>query len=132
MLYLQANQCLESGHLMQVVDERLRPEVNKKEAEAVIKVALVCTSASPTDRPIMSEAVAMLEGLYPVPESTPGISRNSGDIRFKAFKDLRSGMENNSKTQRSVKSYPSSSSSSSNASGAGQVVQEKKKEESRT
>ncbi|EOA37363.1 hypothetical protein CARUB_v10011126mg [Capsella rubella] len=123
-----ANECLESGHLMQVVDERLRPEVDKKEAETIIKVALVCSSASPTDRPIMSEVVAMLEGLYPVPESTPGISKNSGDIRFKAFKDLKKGMENSSKTQRSVKSYPSSSSISS---GAGQVVQETNKEESR-
>ncbi|KAL1205154.1 putative LRR receptor-like serine/threonine-protein kinase RFK1 [Cardamine amara subsp. amara] len=121
-----ANQCYESGHLMQVVDERLRPEVDRKEAEAVIKVALVCTSASASDRPIMSEVVAMLEGLYPVPESTPGTSRNSGDIRFKAFKDLKK-MENNSKTtQCSVKSYPSSSSSSS-ASGAGHAaVQEPK------
>ncbi|KAG7647955.1 Protein kinase domain [Arabidopsis thaliana x Arabidopsis arenosa] len=123
-----ANECVESGHLMQVVDERLRPEVDRKEAEAVIKVALVCSSASPTDRPLMSEVVAMLEGLYPVPESTPGVSRNAGDIRFKAFKDLRRGMENNSKTQCSVKSYPSSSSTSS---GAGQAVQERKKEESR-
>ncbi|XP_010478344.1 PREDICTED: probable LRR receptor-like serine/threonine-protein kinase RFK1 [Camelina sativa] len=121
-----ANECLESGHLMQVVDERLRPEVDKNEAETVIKVALVCTSASPTDRPIMSEVVAMLEGLYPVPETTPGTSRNSGDVRFKAFKDLRKEMENSSKTQRSVKSYPSSSSTSS---GAGL---EGNKEESRS
>ena len=97
-MYLQANECVESGHLMQVVDERLRPEVDRKEAEAVIKVALVCSSASPTDRPLMSEVVAMLEGLYPVPESTPGVSRNAGDIRFKAFKDLRRGMV--SKLQR--------------------------------
>ncbi|XP_024008635.1 probable LRR receptor-like serine/threonine-protein kinase RFK1 isoform X2 [Eutrema salsugineum] len=117
-----ASQCEESGHLLQVVDERLRPEVNKEEAEAVIKVALVCTSASPTDRPIMSEVVAMLEGLYPVPEPTPGSSRKSGDIRFKAFKDLRMGMENNSKTQYSVNSYPPPSSSTH------EVGQERKKE----
>lgn len=111
---------------MQVVDERLRPEVDRKEAETVIKVALVCTSASASDRPIMSEVVAMLEGLYPVPESNPGGgSRNSGDIRFKAFKDLKK-MENSSKTtQCSVKSYPSSSSTSS---GAGHAAQERKQE----
>lgn len=124
---MQASECQESGHLMQVVDERLRPEVNRKEAEAVIKVALVCTSSSPNDRPIMSEVVAMLEGLYPVPESIPGSSRNSGDVRFKAFKDIRNGMENNSKTQCSVNSYPSSSSSTH---VVGQV-QERKQQEPR-
>ena len=104
-------ECEESGDLMQVVDERLRPEVDKKEAETLIKVALVCTSASASDRPIMSEVVGMLEGHYPVPEPTPGTSRKSGDIRFKAFKDVRKGMEeNSSKTQFSLNSYPSSSS----------------------
>uniref|UniRef100_M4D2W2 non-specific serine/threonine protein kinase n=1 Tax=Brassica campestris TaxID=3711 RepID=M4D2W2_BRACM len=106
-----AMECEESGDLMQVVDERLRPEVDKKEAETLIKVALVCTSASASDRPIMSEVVGMLEGHYPVPEPTPGTSRKSGDIRFKAFKDVRKGMEeNSSKTQFSLNSYPSSSS----------------------
>uniref|UniRef100_A0A1J3D7V8 non-specific serine/threonine protein kinase n=1 Tax=Noccaea caerulescens TaxID=107243 RepID=A0A1J3D7V8_NOCCA len=121
-----ATECEESGHLMQVVDERLRPEVDKKEAEAVIKVALVCTSASPNDRPIMSEVVAMLEGLYPVPESIPGSSKKSGDVRFKAFKDVRKGMESNTKnTQCSVSSYPSSSSSTN---VVGHQVQERKLE----
>ncbi|CAN8303920.1 unnamed protein product [Cochlearia groenlandica] len=127
-----ANGCLDSGHLMQVVDERLRPEVNRQEAESVIKVALVCTSASPTDRPIMSEVVAMLEGMYPVPETAPGTSKNSGDIRFKAFKDLRKGMESNtnSKTQCSVNSYPNSSGTSvagqGGGGGGGGGVEEKK------
>ncbi|KAG2318961.1 hypothetical protein Bca4012_054815 [Brassica carinata] len=117
----------ESGDLMQVVDERLRPEVNKKEAETLIKVALVCTSASASDRPIMSEVVGMLEGHYPVPESTPGTSRRSGDIRFKAFKDVKKGMEeHNSKTQFSLNSYPSSSSSTHVAG------QERKQDESKT
>ncbi|CAH8332569.1 unnamed protein product [Eruca vesicaria subsp. sativa] len=127
-----ATQCEEAGHLMQVVDERLRPEVNKKEAEAVIKVALVCTNASPTDRPIMSEVVAMLEGFYPVPDSTPGTSKKSGDIRFKAFKDVRKGMDNDSKTQCSVNSYPSSSFSSSTNVDANVAGQEKKQDEPRS
>lgn len=129
---MQATQCEESGHLMQVVDERLRPEVNKKEAEAVIKVALVCTNASPTDRPIMSEVVAMLEGFYPVPDSTPGTSKKSGDIRFKAFKDVRKGMDNDSKTQCSVNSYPSSSFSSTNNVDTNVAGQETKQEEPRS
>lgn len=117
----------ESGDLMQVVDERLRHEVDKKEAETLIKVALVCTSASASDRPIMSEVVGMLEGHYPVPESTPGTSRRSGDIRFKAFKDVRKGVEeSNSKTQLSTNSYPSSSSSTHVAG------QERKQDESKT
>ncbi|CAF1928762.1 hypothetical protein Bca4012_072029 [Brassica carinata] len=127
-----ATQCEESGHLMQVVDERLRPEVNKKEAEAVIKVALVCTNASPTDRPIMSEVVAMLEGFYPVPDSTPGTSKKSGDIRFKAFKDVRKGMDNDSKTQCSVNSYPSSSFSSTTNVDTNVAGQETKQEEPRS
>ncbi|KAF8089097.1 hypothetical protein N665_0518s0023 [Sinapis alba] len=127
-----ATQCEESGHLMQVVDERLRPEVNKKEAEAVIKVALVCTNASPSDRPIMSEVVAMLEGFYPVPDSTPGTSKKSGDIRFKAFKDVRKGMDNDSKTQCSVNSYPSSSFSSTTNVDTNVAGQETKQEEPRS
>ncbi|KAF3513254.1 hypothetical protein F2Q69_00008355 [Brassica cretica] len=122
-----AMECEESGDLMQVVDERLRPEVDKKEAETLIKVALVCTSASASDRPIMSEVVGMLEGHYPVPEPTPGASRKSGDIRFKAFKEVRKGMEeNSSKTQFSLNSYPSSSSDTHVAG------QERKQDESGT
>ncbi|CAH8355428.1 unnamed protein product [Eruca vesicaria subsp. sativa] len=121
-----AMECEESGDLMQVVDERLRPEVDKKEAETLIKVALVCTSASASDRPIMSEVVGMLEGHCPVPEPTPGTSRKSGDIRFKAFKDVKKGMEeNSSKTQFSLNSYPSSSSET-------HVRQERKHDESGT
>ncbi|KAJ0233663.1 hypothetical protein HA466_0280160 [Hirschfeldia incana] len=76
----------------------------------------------------MSEVVGMLEGQYPVPEPTPGTSRKSGDIRFKAFKDVRKGMEeSNSKTQFSTNSYPSSSSSTHVAAG-----QERKQDESKT
>ncbi|CAN6817050.1 unnamed protein product [Brassica oleracea] len=122
-----AMECEEYGDLMQVVDERLRPEVDKKEAETLIKVALVCTSASASDRPIMSEVVGMLEGHYPVPEPTPGASRKSGDIRFKAFKEVRKGMEeDSSKTQFSLNSYPSSSSDTHVAG------QERKQDESGT
>ncbi|XP_065873609.1 probable LRR receptor-like serine/threonine-protein kinase At5g10290 [Euphorbia lathyris] len=45
-----------------IVDRNLGRNYNIQEVEMVIKVALLCTQASPEDRPLMSEVVRMLEG----------------------------------------------------------------------
>ncbi|CAN1761488.1 Probable LRR receptor-like serine/threonine-protein kinase At5g10290 [Linum perenne] len=45
-----------------IVDRNLKKNYNMGEVEMMIKVALLCTQASPEDRPAMSEVVRMLEG----------------------------------------------------------------------
>ncbi|KAK9272403.1 hypothetical protein L1049_002775 [Liquidambar formosana] len=45
-----------------IVDRNLNKNYNHQEVEMMIQVALLCTQASPEDRPAMSEVVRMLEG----------------------------------------------------------------------
>ncbi|KAF8019034.1 hypothetical protein BT93_H3804 [Corymbia citriodora subsp. variegata] len=45
-----------------IVDRNLGRSYNMQEVEMMIQVALLCTQASPEDRPAMSEVVRMLEG----------------------------------------------------------------------
>nr|KJB18214.1 hypothetical protein B456_003G039900 [Gossypium raimondii] len=45
-----------------IVDHNLNKNYNMEDVEAMIQVALLCTQASPEDRPAMSEVVRMLEG----------------------------------------------------------------------
>lgn len=45
-----------------IVDRNLNKYYNIQEVEMMIQVALLCTQASPEDRPAMSEVVRMLEG----------------------------------------------------------------------
>ena len=45
-----------------IVDRNLNRNYDSLEVEMMIQVALLCTQASPEDRPTMSEVVRMLEG----------------------------------------------------------------------
>ena len=45
-----------------IVDRNLNDNFNIEEVEMMIQVALLCTQASPEDRPAMSDVVQMLEG----------------------------------------------------------------------
>ncbi|CAK7334699.1 unnamed protein product [Dovyalis caffra] len=45
-----------------IVDRNLNKNYNIQEVEMMIQVALLCTQASPEDRPAMSDVVRMLEG----------------------------------------------------------------------
>lgn len=45
-----------------IVDRNLDKNYNLREVELMVQVALLCTQASPDDRPAMSEVVRMLEG----------------------------------------------------------------------
>ncbi|KAF8030925.1 hypothetical protein BT93_D0193 [Corymbia citriodora subsp. variegata] len=83
-----ACQLQQSGNLMELVDEKLKPEIDRGEAEMVIKVVLLCTSASPSQRPTMSEVVNMLEGRATISDSIPEPGKYSEDLRFKALRDL--------------------------------------------
>ncbi|XP_048132297.1 probable LRR receptor-like serine/threonine-protein kinase RFK1 isoform X2 [Rhodamnia argentea] len=89
----------QTGNLMRLVDENLRTEVNIEEAEIMVKVALLCTNASPSLRPTMSEAVNMLEGRMAVPDVIPEPSTYHEDLRFKAMRDLRKQGQQHSYTE---------------------------------
>ena len=89
-LNLQACHLQQSGNLLELVDDKLGSEFNKSEAEGMIKVALLCTSASPSLRPTMSEVVGMLEGTISIPDSVPNAGSYDDDLRFKAIRDHRS------------------------------------------
>ncbi|KAI4332446.1 hypothetical protein L6164_017355 [Bauhinia variegata] len=79
----------QTENLMKVVDERLGSEVNPNEAEVMAKTALLCTNASPSLRPKMSEVVNMLEGRMSIPEVTPELSVfASEDVRFRAIREI--------------------------------------------
>lgn len=81
---------------MELVDQKLGSEFNKVEAERMIKVAFLCTDASPSIRPTMSEVVSMLEGTSTIPEMIPEASSYSKDLRFKAIRDRNSQMQSQS------------------------------------
>ncbi|XP_034212565.1 probable LRR receptor-like serine/threonine-protein kinase RFK1 isoform X3 [Prunus dulcis] len=76
----------QTGNLKELVDERLRYEVNGQEAEVMVKVGLLCTNASPSLRPTMSEVVSMLEGRTPIPDVA--VPEASTHLMFKAMRDV--------------------------------------------
>ncbi|KAJ8761309.1 hypothetical protein K2173_001365 [Erythroxylum novogranatense] len=86
----------QKGNLMEIVDPNLESEFNKKEAERMLKVALLCSNASPTLRPTMSEVVSMLEGGSIIQEVTsdPGIYTN--DLRMKSLRGYYQQMQDKS------------------------------------
>ncbi|CAN0853642.1 Probable LRR receptor-like serine/threonine-protein kinase RFK1 [Linum grandiflorum] len=84
-----ACQLQQNGNLLPIIDETLKSEVKKDEAEIMIKIGLLCTNASPTLRPTMSEVVNMLQGKMAVPDTIPEPSCYTDDLRFKALRDLK-------------------------------------------
>ncbi|XP_028764706.1 probable LRR receptor-like serine/threonine-protein kinase RFK1 [Neltuma alba] len=100
-----ACQLQQSGKLMELVDERMGSMGDEREAEKVLKVALLCTNASPSLRPAMSEVINMLEGRMDIPEAVPEAGAYNEDLRFKALRDLDQWSRqslNGSQTQSSV------------------------------
>ncbi|XP_021275178.1 probable LRR receptor-like serine/threonine-protein kinase At1g07650 isoform X2 [Herrania umbratica] len=75
----------ERGSLLELVDPDLGSEYSSEEAMVMLNVALLCTNASPTLRPTMSQVVSMLEGRTAVQDilSDPGFS--SINSKFKAL-----------------------------------------------
>ncbi|XP_050368368.1 probable LRR receptor-like serine/threonine-protein kinase RFK1 [Argentina anserina] len=103
----------QSGKLLELVDEKLGSDFDKNEAEIMVKVALMCTNASASLRPIMSEVVKMLVGQTAVPEVIPEPSSYREDMRFKAMRDLhrQRGTDGStmSQTQMTVQTFRSTS-----------------------
>ncbi|KAK4846480.1 hypothetical protein QYF36_017859 [Acer negundo] len=64
----------ERGSMLDLVDPNLGAEYSSEEAMVMLNVALLCTNASPTLRPTMSQVVSMLEGRTVVQDllSDPG------------------------------------------------------------
>lgn len=92
---------LQTGNLKELVDERLGNEVNDKEAEFMIKIGMLCTNASPTLRPTMSEVVNMLEGRTAVPNMTLEASSYTKDLRFNAMRDIHRQRKRQSSSDQS-------------------------------
>lgn len=87
----------ERGSLLELVDPALGSDYSSEEAMVMLNVALLCTNASPTLRPKMSQVVSMLEGRTAVQEllSDPGFSA----VNYK-FKTIRNHFwQNPSRTQ---------------------------------
>ncbi|XP_062105800.1 probable LRR receptor-like serine/threonine-protein kinase At1g07650 [Humulus lupulus] len=73
----------ERGNLLELVDPSLGSEFSSEEAILMLNVALLCTNASPTLRPTMSQVVSILEGRTAVQEllSDPGFSSTNSKHR---------------------------------------------------
>lgn len=93
---LQACHLLQNGKIEELIDEKLGSQLSKAEAERIVKVALLCTSSTPSLRPVMSEAVGMLEGKRDAPDDIPEASMFTDDLRFKALKDFQRERQNQS------------------------------------
>ncbi|XP_058100943.1 probable leucine-rich repeat receptor-like serine/threonine-protein kinase At3g14840 isoform X2 [Magnolia sinica] len=74
----------ERGSLMALVDPKLGLEFNKKEAIAMINVALLCTNAYPVPRPAMSAVVSMLEGGSDIQDPIPNSSFSSDYLKLRS------------------------------------------------
>uniref|UniRef100_A0A7N0REY2 non-specific serine/threonine protein kinase n=1 Tax=Kalanchoe fedtschenkoi TaxID=63787 RepID=A0A7N0REY2_KALFE len=88
-----ACQLKRTGKPTLLVDEKLGSNFNKEEVGRMIRVALLCTNASPSLRPNMSEVVSMLEGAAEIPDVVPESSGYGEDLRFKALRDHHKQMQ---------------------------------------
>ncbi|KAM3222363.1 putative LRR receptor-like serine/threonine-protein kinase [Capsicum annuum] len=73
----------ERGSLLELVDPDLGSDYSSEEAIVLLNVALLCTNASPTLRPTMSQVVSMLQGQILVQDvlSEPGMSTSGSGFR---------------------------------------------------
>ena len=59
---MQVKKLQREGQLDSIVDGNLNQNYDSEELEMIMQIALLCTQASPEDRPSMSEVVRVLEG----------------------------------------------------------------------
>jgi hypothetical protein len=96
---------------LELVDPALGSEYSSEETMVMLNVALMCTNASPTLRPTMSQVVSMLEGRTDVQDllSDRGLSVNNSK-----YKTIRNHFwQNPSRTQSMSIIGPCADSSSS-------------------
>ncbi|KAG5561362.1 hypothetical protein RHGRI_004405 [Rhododendron griersonianum] len=98
-IYIQACHLPQGENFTDLVDPKLGSEVNKEEVERMVKVALLCTNASPSLRPTMSEAVSMLEGRMTIPSIIPDPNSYIEDLRFKAMRDFHEETQKHSSSR---------------------------------
>lgn len=83
LVFFQAYVLQERESLLELVDPALGSEYSSEETMVMLNVALLCTNASPTLRPKMSQVVSMLEGRTAVQDllSDPGFSAVNSKYR---------------------------------------------------
>jgi len=89
---------------MELVDSRLGSDFNKKEAMAMINVALLCTNDTSNLRPSMSSVVSMLEGRIVVPEFVSDSSEVMDEQKLEVMRRYYSQMEENKVTKSQSRS----------------------------
>ncbi|KAF8018073.1 hypothetical protein BT93_H3087 [Corymbia citriodora subsp. variegata] len=77
----------ERGCLLELVDPDLGSEFTSKEAMLMLNVALLCTSASPTLRPIMSQVVSVLEGQTTVQDLLSDLGISTVNMKYGAIRN---------------------------------------------
>lgn len=112
--FLQAFVLQQKGNLMELVDPNLGTEFKKEEAIRMIKVALLCTNASPALRPTMSAVVSMLKGQTVVQEYPLNPSIYGDEFGFKALR----GQHDQTQLQSSSEIEPLNHSSRTARSGS--------------
>ncbi|KAK7313165.1 hypothetical protein VNO77_37642 [Canavalia gladiata] len=89
----------EKGNLMELVDRRLDLDFDKKEAMAMINVALLCTNVTASLRPTMSSVVSMLEGRSVVHEVVSESSEALDEKKLEAMRQYYQEIEENKLTE---------------------------------
>lgn len=72
---------------MELVDPDLGSEFSSEEAMLMLNVALLCTNASPTLRPIMSQVVSMLEGRTAVQDLLSDLGISTVNEKYRAIRN---------------------------------------------
>ncbi|KDO49310.1 hypothetical protein CISIN_1g040908mg [Citrus sinensis] len=105
----------EQGNLMELVDPNLGSNVDKEQVRVMINVALLCADVSPTNRPLMSSVVSMLEGRVGVPDIVQDSSvSNKDESKSEAMrKYYQFSIENTASTQSVSTDGPPTGSSTS-------------------
>ncbi|KAL9438023.1 hypothetical protein AB3S75_023815 [Citrus x aurantiifolia] len=105
----------EQGNLMELVDPNLGSNVDKEQVRVMINVALLCADVSPTNRPLMSSVVSMLEGRVGVPDIVQDSSvSNKDESKSEATrKYYQFSIENTASTQSVSTDGPPTGSSTS-------------------
>ncbi|CAI9089111.1 OLC1v1023619C1 [Oldenlandia corymbosa var. corymbosa] len=107
----------ERSKLLELVDPDLGSEYATEEATTILNVALLCTNAAPTLRPIMSQVVSMLEGQTDIQDilSEPGLSMAASKLGSSTIRShFWQHSPSRSQTRSMSTSYPYSNSSASN------------------
>ncbi|XP_030520422.1 probable LRR receptor-like serine/threonine-protein kinase At1g07650 isoform X2 [Rhodamnia argentea] len=77
----------ERGCLLELVDPDLGSEFSCEEAMLMLNVALLCTNASPTLRPVMSQVVSMLEGRTAVQDLLSDLGVSAANAKYRAIRN---------------------------------------------